>query len=84
MVVEVKKFGAEWCTPCKVLDKNLEGKEYTKINVDTNIEEAKKYNIRNVPCTLFFVNGEIKERKIGIFSAEDFDKIIKTISNDNE
>lgn len=75
--MEVLKFGADWCAPCKLLDKNLEGKEYVKINVDDNMEEAIKYNVRNVPTTLFIKNGEVIERKVGVFSAEEFDSIIK-------
>jgi len=76
-MITVKKYSASWCFPCKQLDKNLEGKKYEIVDVEDNIEESALFGIRNLPTVIFFKDGEIVERKVGIFSAQEFDEIIE-------
>lgn len=79
MELRIVKFGSSWCKPCGVLDKNLEGKNYEKIDVEQDQELAIQYGIRNIPVTLFFLGGELKEKKVGVFTAEEFDEIVKRV-----
>lgn len=79
MELRIVKFGSDFCKPCGILDKNLEGKKYEKIDVMKDQEEAVRYGIRNIPATLFFLGGELKEKKVGVFTAQEFDEIVNRI-----
>ncbi len=67
-------FWAEWCGPCRMVGPVVEelATEYTgkavvgKVNVDTNSEISAKYGIRNIPTILFFKNGEVVEKHVGV------------------
>ena len=76
-MIIVKKYSASWCDPCKQLDKILEGKEYETVDIEENIEEASLFRIRNVPTVIFFKDGEVVDRKVGLFTADEFDKIVE-------
>lgn len=67
-------FWAEWCGPCVMvgpivdeLAKEYEGKAVVgKVNVDTNPEISTQLGIRNIPALLFFKNGEVVDKQIGV------------------
>ena len=66
------KFGADWCGPCKILDRTLDSmikdgaKNIVKIDVEKQMDLARKYNIRNVPTMIVFAGGLLIERVSGI------------------
>ena len=67
-------FWAEWCGPCRMIGPVVEElyKEYDgkavigKVNVDENSDVSSKYGIRSIPTILFFKNGEIVDKQIGV------------------
>ena len=67
-------FWAEWCGPCRMVGPLVEelAKEYDgkalvgKVNVDNNSGISTKYGIRNIPTILFFKNGEVVEKHVGV------------------
>jgi thioredoxin 1 len=69
-------FWAEWCGPCKtlgpVLDDVAEGyageARICKINADENKASAERFHVRGLPTMIVFVNGEEKERLLGMAS----------------
>ena len=76
MSVVVKKFGADWCGPCRALKPVLEGivKEfegkitYVEYNVDNSPEETQEYKITSIPVVIVEKDGEIVERFQGLSS----------------
>ena len=67
-------FWAEWCGPCKMLGPVLEeiALEYNgrvkvaKVNVDTNSKLAERFGIQSIPTLLYFANGEIRDKTVGV------------------
>jgi len=67
-------FWAEWCGPCRIVGPVVEeiSTEYAekavvgKVNVDNNAGISAKYGIRNIPTILFFKNGEVVEKHVGL------------------
>ncbi len=66
-------FWAEWCGPCKMIAPILEeiGKdkagilEIGKLDVDDNIETARRYEVMSIPTLILFKKGEPVMRLIG-------------------
>ena len=71
-------FWAVWCGPCRMVGPVVEeiageyqGKAIVgKVDVDTNQEVAAKYGIRNIPTILFFKDGEVVDKVVGVVPKE--------------
>lgn len=69
-------FAAEWCGPCKRLSPIVEDianetKGQFKIchlDIDESSDIAAQYDIMSVPTILFFKNGEVKDKSLGLVS----------------
>lgn len=69
-------FWAAWCGPCRVIGPAIEelAEEYDgkavvgKVDVDAQPDLAMKFNVRSIPTLLFFKDGEVVERKVGVAS----------------
>ena len=65
-------FNAQWCGPCRMLAPILEEVAETTehkivaVDVDTEMELAKKYEISLIPCLIVFENGEEIKRTVGL------------------
>jgi thioredoxin 1 len=67
-------FWAEWCGPCKMVGPVIEemAKEYDgkavigKVNVDLNSAISMNYGIRNIPTLLYFKNGQVVDKQVGV------------------
>ncbi len=65
-------FWAPWCGPCKMvspiydrLSAEYENFKFCKVNVDSNTEMARKYNVVSIPMQMFFANGEKVDELLG-------------------
>lgn len=52
--MKLVKYGATWCTNCRLLDKSLENIPHETVDVDEQPEEAEKYNITQIPIIIKF------------------------------
>ena len=76
------KFSASWCQPCKALAANMKYVEfgdvqYEDVDIDENMELAKKYGIRGVP-TLVLLEDDVEiKRTSGVLMADKIEEFIK-------
>jgi thioredoxin 1 len=82
MSIEVLKFYAEWCAPCKILSQRLENKKLTGINIEEDHLTAIKYGVRKIPALVFLKDGEEVSRSAGLITEEQFDEILKELNTD--
>ena len=85
MEIEVLKFSATWCGPCKVLATTLkDAAEIKSIDVEQDQETARKYNIRSVPTLVFLRNGKEVHRVSGSMPLEKYKDILTEINDAKE
>ncbi|PZS23233.1 MAG: thioredoxin [Acidimicrobiales bacterium] len=66
-------FWAEWCGPCKmiapILAEIAEEKQgqlkVAKLNIDENLETARRFEVMSIPTLILFKDGEAQLRIIG-------------------
>lgn len=84
-------FYASWCGPCRVLgpiiDKLSEENTdedilITKVNSEESKDSVTKYSIRNLPTLLFFKNGELVDRLVGVHRLEVLKEKLDSLSNE--
>jgi len=69
----VVDFWATWCSPCRQIAPILDqlASEYAgkvkvaKLDVDTNIRTATRFNVRSIPLLLFFKDGKVIDQIVG-------------------
>lgn len=80
-MIEVLKFSASWCVPCKVLSQTLKEVEgITNIDIEKDMETARKYNVRQVPMLVFLKDGIEQARISGAISKQKYDQILTELN----
>ena len=81
-------FYATWCGPCRALAPRVEeaAQKFSgrvrvfKVNIDEAPQLAQRYQIDAIPTLLFFSNGKLIDRRLGIVSPEDLAERLRTLA----
>ncbi len=82
--VSVIDFWAVWCAPCHILSPLIEdladkykNVKFGKVNGDENMRLLYEYNITGLPTILFFKNGILADRSVGVVPESVLEEKIK-------
>ncbi len=78
---------ASWCGPCRMLSPTVDdiAEEYegrvavAKCNVDDNDELAANFGVRSIPTLLFFKDGQLAEKTVGLVSKQEIENILNNL-----
>ena len=81
-------FFAEWCMPClmiaPVIDElsvKFKGKiKFGKVDLDSNRDIAKKFDINSIPNLVLFKEGKPVEHFIGMIGSEELEEKLKAFT----
>lgn len=77
-------FWATWCAPCrmvapvieKIADNYSDKVVVAKVDVDDQEELAIRYGIQTIPTIIFYKEGKIASKEIGVKPMSSFTKMI--------
>ena len=83
-MIEIKKFEADWCGPCRMLKPIFQKLEdsfgnsvkFSYINVDEQQELASQYNVRSIPFVVVEKDGEVVQKVSGAQSSMVYENIL--------
>ena len=83
-MIEIKKFEADWCGPCRMLKPTFQKLEeqfgnsvkFSYINVDEQQELASQYGVRSIPFVVVEKDGEVVQQVTGAQSVMTYENIL--------
>ena len=87
-MLEVIKFSATWCRPCKVYDPiitsvvdSLEGVSLTRVDIEENPTLAAQFSVQSVPYTVFKSGDTVLGGFAGATTKDKLHKIITSFQS---
>jgi thioredoxin 1 len=78
------QFSANWCGPCKMLASTVEDIEdgetditFLKVDVDSNRDIAKEYQVRSIPQVILMKDGEQVGEFVGAKTKNDLQELLQ-------
>ncbi|MCU0228106.1 MAG: thioredoxin [Bryobacterales bacterium] len=79
-------FWAEWCGPCRMMGPTIDtvadafaGKvKVGKVDVDSNIGTAGRFQIRGIPTLLLFKGGKVVDQKVGAIPKGELESMLNS------
>jgi len=80
-------FWAVWCGPCRTIAPYVEqiASEYEgkavvgKVDVEESPDIASRYGIRNIPTILFFKDGKLADKQVGMTAKAELAKKLNAL-----
>jgi thioredoxin 1 len=80
-------FWAEWCGPCKGLSPLIDeianelpsNMKVCKTNVDENQALAQQFRVMSIPTVIFFKDGEVVNRFVGVRDKQDYIEMMQSL-----
>ena len=78
---------ADWCGPCKmygpifsdVAEDNWKNFNFIKLDSEKNLFFSSKYQIRGIPATLVFKNGQLIQNQSGLMNSDQLQSFLNRI-----
>ena len=78
--IQTIKFWAEWCGPCRVLKKQLEGLDMTNVNVDEDQDGLSvNHKVRQLPTIVFLKDDVEVHRQVGLITRQAYLDVLETL-----
>jgi thioredoxin 1 len=85
-MIQVKKFSAPWCGPCKALAPEFKkikemfpDVKFVDVDVETDDNIVSLYNVRTVPTVIIEKDNEIVERLTGLHAKQKYIDVISAL-----
>ena len=86
--ITVIDFWAPWCGPCRILGPVIDELATEnvdiaigKVNIDENSNMASEYGIRGIPTIIFFKDGEVAGKIVGMKNKTELQAKIDELKN---
>ena len=77
-------FWAVWCGPCQMmapilheLETEMPDVQIGKVNVDEQMDLARRFRVVSIPTLIIFKNGQEVQRMVGVTSKEELKDALK-------